>query len=84
MAAKASQRRRRQKLANLRRRLDLWPGNAASWHSRKRSALGAVLVMTSPGVPLIFQGQEFLEDRWFHDDDPIEWWRRDAYAGNVQ
>lgn len=63
---------------------EIWPGNAASWYSKKRSTLGAALVMTSPGIPMIFQGQEFLEDRWFHDDDPIEWWRRDTFSGIVQ
>lgn len=60
---------------------EIWPGNAASWFSKKRSALGAVLVLTSPGIPMLFQGQEFLEDRWFHDDDPIDWARLDRYAG---
>ena len=63
---------------------EIWPGNAASWYSKKRSTLAAAITMTSPGVPLIFQGQEFLEDRWFHDDDPIEWWRKDVFAGIVQ
>ncbi len=63
---------------------EIWPGNSASWHSKKRSTLGAALVMTSPGIPMIFQGQEFLEDRWFHDDDPIEWWRRDHFSGIVR
>ena len=31
---------------------------ADSWHSKKRSTLGAVLVFTSPGIPMLFQGQE--------------------------
>jgi 1,4-alpha-glucan branching enzyme len=63
---------------------EIWPGNAGSWYSKKRSTLGAVLVFTSPGIPMIFQGQEFLEDKWFHDQDPIEWSRRDTYAGILQ
>jgi 1,4-alpha-glucan branching enzyme len=33
------------------------------------------LVLTSPGIPMIFQGQELLEDRWFQDKDPIDWSR---------
>src|SRR5436190_9648899 len=40
---------------------EIWPGNAGSWFSRKRSTLGAALVFTAPGIPMIFQGQEFLE-----------------------
>jgi 1,4-alpha-glucan branching enzyme len=60
---------------------EIWPGNAGSWYSRKRSTLGAVLVMTAPGIPMLFQGQEILEDRWFRDDDPIDWTREQTYAG---
>jgi len=30
---------------------------------------------------MIFQGQEFLEDDWFRDDDPIDWSRKDRFAG---
>lgn len=60
---------------------EIWPGNAASWFSRKRSTLGAVLTFTSPGIPMIFQGQEFLEDQWFHDQDPIDWSKLDKFRG---
>jgi 1,4-alpha-glucan branching enzyme len=63
---------------------EIWPGKADSWFSKKRSTLGAAVTFTSPGIPLLFQGQEFLEDRWFHDDDPIEWHRRDKFAGIVR
>jgi 1,4-alpha-glucan branching enzyme len=30
---------------------------------------------------MIFQGQELLEDRWFHDQDPIEWSRAEEQGG---
>ncbi len=63
---------------------EIWPGNADGWHSVKRSILGAVLVFTAPGVPMIFQGQELLEDQWFRDDDPIDWSRLETHAGIVQ
>jgi 1,4-alpha-glucan branching enzyme len=33
----------------------IFPGNADSWHSRKRSTLAAAIVLTSPGIPLLFQ-----------------------------
>jgi len=33
---------------------------------------------------MIFQGQEFLEDRWFQDTDPLDWARAEKYAGLVQ
>src|SRR3954469_4576943 len=62
---------------------EIWPGNAGSWHSRKRSTLGAALVMTSPGIPMIFQGQEFLEDGWFKDDRPLDWSKSSSNGGIV-
>ena len=57
------------------------PGKASSWAAKKKSTLGAVLVFTAPGIPMIFQGQEFLEDDWFHDQDPIDWSKKDRFAG---
>jgi 1,4-alpha-glucan branching enzyme len=60
---------------------EIWPGNADSWFSRKRSTLGAALVFTAPGIPMIFQGQEFLEDGYFQDTVPLDWARLQAYAG---
>ena len=60
---------------------EIWPRNAGSWFSRKRSTLGAALVFTSPGIPMIFQGQEILEDAWFHDQDPVDWSKEETYGG---
>lgn len=60
---------------------EIWPGQVDNWFSKKRSTLGAALVLTSPGIPMLFQGQEFLEDRWFHDQDPIEWSRAEEQGG---
>ena len=59
----------------------IWPGNAGSWFSRKRSTLGAALVMTSPGIPMMFQGQELLEDGWFAAEDPLDWSKLTTYSG---
>ena len=60
------------------------PGKASSWAAKKKSALGAVLVFTAPGIPMIFQGQEFLEDDWFGDQDPLDWTKRERFAGILQ
>ena len=60
---------------------EIWPGNAGSWFSRKRSTLGAALVFTAPGIPMIFQGQEFLEDKYFRDNVPLDWSKLKTYAG---
>lgn len=49
----------------------------------KRSALGAALVFTAPGVPMIFQGQEFLEDGWFDDKRPLDWYKAEQNGGMI-
>jgi 1,4-alpha-glucan branching enzyme len=60
---------------------EIWPGNADSYFSEKRSTLGAALVFTAPGIPQIFQGQEFLEDEYFRDEDPLDWEKLEVHAG---
>jgi len=52
---------------------EIWPGNSRHWFAKKRSTMGGVLVFTAPGIPMIFQGQEFLEDKWFVDTEPLDW-----------
>jgi 1,4-alpha-glucan branching enzyme len=42
-------------------------------YAQKRSTLAAALVFTSPGIPMLFQGQEFLQGGWFQDSEPIDW-----------
>ncbi len=59
----------------------IFPGAADSWHARTRAALGLVLTLTSPGLPMLFQGQDFLEDRWFDDQTPLDWDKAHRNAG---
>jgi 1,4-alpha-glucan branching enzyme len=56
-------------------------GDVNNWYSKKRAALGVGLVLTSPGIPMIFQGQPLLEDKWFSDSDPIDWSRLEKFSG---
>jgi 1,4-alpha-glucan branching enzyme len=60
---------------------DICPDDPGSHAAKKRSMLGAAIVLTAPGVPMIFQGQEFLEDEWFHDTDPVDWDKKQRFAG---
>jgi 1,4-alpha-glucan branching enzyme len=62
----------------------IWPGNATSWFSKKRSTLGAAVVMTAPGIPMIFMGQEFLSWGWFNDDAPLDWSNAASFPGITQ
>lgn len=57
------------------------PGNPGSYWARKRSTLGAITTLTAPGIPMLFQGQEILEDEYFRDTDPIDWNKANTYAG---
>jgi 1,4-alpha-glucan branching enzyme len=59
-------------------------GDPAGYYARKRSALGAALVMTSPGTPMILQGQELLETNQFSDTRPMDWARTNAQAGTLR
>ena len=60
---------------------EIWPGNAASYYSKKRSTLASALVLTSPGIPMLFMGQEYLEDGFFSDDDPLDWDKLALFPG---
>lgn len=56
-------------------------GDVNNWYSKKRASLGIAMVLTSPGIPMIFQGHELLEDKWFSDTDPIDWKRLKEFNG---
>jgi 1,4-alpha-glucan branching enzyme len=47
--------------------------DADGYYARKRSTLAAGLVMTAPGIPMLFQGQELLEGGWFREDVSVDW-----------
>lgn len=55
------------------------PGNARSWFARSRARVANALLLTAPGIPMLFMGQEFLEDKVWSDDprdhpDTLIWW----------
>ena len=60
------------------------PSDPTSWYAQKRSTLAAGLVFTSPGIPMLFQGQEFLQGEWFQDDVPLDWHLNEEYRGIVR
>ena len=52
--------------------------NPRSWYARSRSRFATGLLLTAPGIPQIFMGQEFLESRQWNCDPTatanlIEW-----------
>ncbi|HOY05259.1 MAG TPA: alpha-amylase family glycosyl hydrolase [Saprospiraceae bacterium] len=55
---------------------DIAPGqNGNNYYAEKRALLGLATVLTAPGIPMLFQGQAILEDSWFQDTDPIDWYK---------
>jgi len=60
------------------------PGNAGGLYARRRSALAVSLLMTAPGVPMLFQGQEFQEPGAFSHYAPLEWKLVETYHGVVE
>ncbi len=63
---------------------EITPEDPTGWYAQKRSTLAAGLVFTAPGIPMIFQGQEFLQGDWFRDDVPLDWHLNDQFRGIVR
>ncbi|WP_373650039.1 MULTISPECIES: alpha-amylase family glycosyl hydrolase [unclassified Schlesneria] len=60
------------------------PEDPGNYFAKKRSTLAAGLVFTAAGVPMLFQGQEFLEGGWFQDTVPLDWAHTEEYSGIVR
>jgi 1,4-alpha-glucan branching enzyme len=54
------------------------------WFAQKRSTMAAAMVFTAPGIPMLFQGQEFLEGGWFRDSIPVDWDHKKSFRGIVR
>ena len=55
-----------------------------SWYARSRSRLATALLLTAPGIPALFMGEEFLEDKNWSDDRNANgqiWWDGLTAAG---
>jgi 1,4-alpha-glucan branching enzyme len=55
--------------------------DSASYYARKRSTLAAALTLTTPGIPMLFEGQEFLQDGHFDDNQTIDWSKLQTFKG---
>ncbi len=54
------------------------------WFAQKRSTLASTITMTSPGIPMLFQGQEFMRGKWFDDSRGIDWQQEEDCRGIVR
>jgi 1,4-alpha-glucan branching enzyme len=59
--------------------------NNESVFAKKRSTLAAAVLLTAPGIPMLFQGQEMLETRAFDfkTATPVDWDRTTTFKGIV-
>jgi len=60
------------------------PATPNSYLARKLSTLGSAFTLTAPGIPMIFQGQEMLENRSFASGLPVDWSKTNTYSYIVQ
>lgn len=44
------------------------PDDPRSWYGRSRARVANGLTLTAPGIPMLFMGQEFLENKQWADD----------------
>lgn len=57
------------------------PGNVDDdFFARQKGILAGVLVLTSAGIPMLFQGQDFKEFGWFDDNDDLHWQRKETFT----
>jgi 1,4-alpha-glucan branching enzyme len=43
-------------------------GRTRTWHATSRSRVATALLLTAPGIPMLFMGQEIYEDKQWADD----------------
>lgn len=53
------------------------PNNSDSLFARKQALIAATLLLTCPGLPMVFQGQEFLQSGSFSDWQGVDWKKSD-------
>jgi 1,4-alpha-glucan branching enzyme len=49
------------------------PDDPDGFFARKQSILAASILLTVPGIPMLFQGQEFMENGAFNDWEGLDW-----------
>jgi 1,4-alpha-glucan branching enzyme len=62
---------------------EISPGDPSSIYARKRCLIAAGIVLTAPGVPMLLQGQEFMQGGSFNDWQALNWKNAKQYSGIV-
>jgi len=59
------------------------PADPDGYFARKRSMLAAAVLLTMPATPMLFMGQEILEDEQFGSTNPLDWSHATTYSSVV-
>ncbi len=59
------------------------PENPASVFARQEILLANTITMTTPGIPMLLQGMEFLQKGSFNDWQMLDWEQADKFSGIV-
>jgi len=59
------------------------PGNATSVFARQYDLIANAVTLTAPGIPMILQGEEFMQPGNFNDWRMLDWENTSRFAGIV-
>lgn len=60
------------------------PDHADSLPARQKALLADAIVLTAPGIPMILQGAEFMQEGSFNDWQALDWEKAEKYNGIVE
>lgn len=59
------------------------PGNAENAYARHQTLLANAITLTAPGIPMLLQGQEFMQEGTFNDWQMLDWDKTEQFSGIV-
>lgn len=59
------------------------PGNGESAEARQHTLVTSAATLTAPGIPMLVQGEEFMQDGDFSDWKELEWPKTEQFNGIV-
>ncbi|MGB4767975.1 MAG: alpha-amylase family glycosyl hydrolase [Candidatus Saccharimonas sp.] len=60
------------------------PRDPTSLIARQKTLLADTITLTAPGIPMLLQGAEFLQDGAFNDWQALQWEHTQTYSGFVE
>lgn len=59
------------------------PSNTDSIWARRKTLLADAVTLTAPGIPMLLQGNEFMQEGSFNDWQTLEWDKAESHKGIV-